>query len=51
MASREAEIRRIASQLDELLDELNAAVADLAGILAPPDDDPSDELNERLAEL
>lgn len=50
MASREAEIRAIAGQLDDLLDELNAAVAELAGILAPPED-PSDEKNERLAEL
>jgi hypothetical protein len=50
MASREAEIRQIAGQLDDLLDELNAAVAELAGILAPPDD-PADEKNERLAPL
>jgi hypothetical protein len=50
MASREAEIRHLAGQLDDLLDDLNAAVAELAGILAPPGD-PSDEQNERLAEL
>lgn len=48
VASREAEIRRVAVQLDDLLDELNASVAELTAILAAPDD-PSDERSERLA--
>ena len=49
MASREAEIRAVVSQLDEILAALSGNVAELSGILTSPPAD-GEAANERLVE-
>jgi hypothetical protein len=48
VASREAEIRRVAGELDHLLDELGASVTALNAILIRPEPPGGSAENERL---